>query len=236
MKNPLKALMGQSGSAQSAFAGAVPPSMDVLLSTVRKVEGDKNSFGIPIFDCREFATSLLADSAEEIVPETAVLTPEQLDVLPEGVVSMRCGLTYPLGQAPPEGLLFLARTMQDKWHIHHHDGRLIFSRSWTGDPLFVAEFEVSRPVVTVKQIHAYPGAFDGGPALVVGIVDFLIKSHLFRVSVPHPLPAELTAIPSLVATWSFNHFGRWGHFATWADVTRLQLMSQSDGLVLRCIQ
>ena len=36
-------------------------------------------------------------------------------------------------------------------------------------------------------MHAYPGAFDGGPDLAVGIIDFLIKSHLFRVAVPHPL-------------------------------------------------
>ncbi len=242
MKNPLKAFLAQSGGAQTTLADAGETtrsrlrSMDELMATVRRIESKQNSFGVPVLDCREFATNLLANTAETIPPETAILTRSQREELPDDVVSMNCGLTYPLGQAPPEGLLFLARTMQDKWHIFHYDGRLIFTRSWTGDPLFVAEFEASRPVVTVKRIHAYPGAFDGGPDLAVGMVDFLIKSHLFRVAVPHPLPDELPEIPSLVATWSFNHFGRWGHFATWADVTRLQLTTMGQGLALRWVQ
>ena len=239
MKDPLKARTAHSAELRSPLTGAGPDfrvrsrTMDQLLATVRRVESSRNPFGVPVFDCRDFATSVLANAAEPIPQETTILPPPERDTLPDGVVSLNCSLTYPLGEVPPEGLLFTARTMQDKWHIYHDDGRLIFTRSWTGDPLFMAEFDAAPPVVTVRKVHAYPGAFDGGPTLAVGIVDFLIKSHLFRVSVPHPLPEELPEIPSLVATWSFNHFGRWGHYATWVDVTRLQLASLDGGLVLR---
>ena len=207
--------------------------MDELLATVRRLEPGETSFGIPVIDCREFATSLLAGSAEAIPPETAILPKNQRGTLPEGTTSLDCTLTYPLGSPPLQGLLFLARSMQDKWHIFHYDNRLIFTRSWTGDPLFVAEFEHRSPVLTVKAVHVAPGVIDGGPKLAVAMVDFLIKSHLFRVAVPHPLPVELPEIPSLVATWSFNHFGCWGHYAAWEDIVRLQLMALGDGLVLR---
>jgi len=239
MKDLLKSMLAQAGESPSVTADGdsqaqpSPRSMDELLTTVRRLEPGENSFGIPVIDCREFATSLLADSADPIPPETAILPRDQRGTLPEGATRLDCALNYPLSNPPLQGLLFLARSMQDKWHIFHYDNRFIFTRSWTGDPLFVAEFEHRRPVLTVKTVYAAPGAVDGGAKLAVAMVDFLIKSHLFRVAVPHPLPAELPELPSLVATWSFNHFGRWGHYGAWDDLVRLQLMALGEGLVLR---
>jgi hypothetical protein len=242
MNKLLKTMFGQAGSKADAGAARETPaeqtssSMDALLATVRRIDADRNSFGIPVIDCREFATSLLADSAEPIPPETAFLPRDQRTAIPQGATSVACSLTYPLGDRPPEGPLFMARSMQDKWHIFYYGDRLIFTRSWTGDPLFVAECEHRGPMLNVRTVHAVPGSVDGGNDLTVAMVDFLIKSHLFRVAVPHPLPVELPDIPSLVATWSFNHFGRWGHFATWADVVRLRLVSMNEGLVLRWLR
>jgi hypothetical protein len=238
MKNPLRAFRARAGGepelvASAAGAPGLAPDVEALLATVRRLGADQSPFGIPVLDCREFATSLLADAAEPISPATSDVTRSRHRKLPDDAVAVRCGLTYPHERPFADGVLFRARTMQDKWHVFHLDGRLVFARSWTGDPLFVAEYAPAPPVMTVKLVHASPGAFDGSTDLAVGMVDFLIKSHLFRVSVPHPLPAELPDLPALMATWSYNHFGRWGHYGAREDVTRLQLVSLDGRMVLR---
>ena len=54
-------------------------------------------------------------------------------------------------------------------------------------------------------------------------MDFLIRSHLYGQSVPHPLPKPLGRDPRENALFSFSQYGRHGLYGTFADTKRLHL-------------
>ena len=238
----LKAMLGQSGGRAMTAATLGDPSpatrrdgagtMADLLATVRRLDADASPFGVPVIDCREFATGLLDGRAEPLPPHTALLPREYRMGFPGGADPLSCDLRYPLAEALPEGPLMLGRTVVDRWHVFHYGGRLIFTRSGIGDPVFAAELVAGDGEMRAPRIMAASGMVESGPDLAVAMVDFLIKSHLFRVAAPHPLPADLPDDPALAATWSFTQFGRWGHYGARVDVTRLRLVGSRRGLAL----
>jgi hypothetical protein len=242
VKQLLKAMLGQPGGrtvtappldgSPPAMQGERSGAMADLLATVRRLDADASPFGVPVIDCREFATGLLDGRAEPVPPHTTLLPREYRIGFPGGADPLACNLRYPLTAALPEGPLMLGRTVVDRWHVFHYGGRLIFTRSGIGDPVFAAELAGGDGEVRVPRIMAASGMTESGPELAVAMVDFLVKSHLFRVAAPHPLPADLPDDPALAATWSFSQFGRWGHYGARVDTTRLRLVGSRRGLAL----
>jgi hypothetical protein len=53
----------------------------------------------------------------------------------------------------------------------------------------------------------------------VRAVDSLIKSHVFGLVVPHPLPPNLALEPAQIVLYSFSLFGRRCAYASFGDTT-----------------
>jgi len=59
-------------------------------------------------------------------------------------------------------------------------------------------------------------------------VDYLIRSHLYRLPLPHPLPKSVGQDPRELALFSFSQYGRYGLYGTFADTTRLRLPAEEQ--------
>ena len=121
--------------------------------------------------------------------------------------------------------------MEEKWDIYLFNGDLYFARSWGGDLVYKAsvKFEQSRIVVTKILAQREGGTSENS----VAVVDFLIKSHVYGVVAPHPLPDTPGMPPSQLAAWSFARYGRRGLFGTRSDVTHFTIVRDQDSGSLR---
>src|SRR5204862_3610513 len=135
-------------------------------------------------------------------------------------------LTYPYPDQE-DGPLFVAQQMEDKWDVYRFGDSLYFARSWSGDLIYRARLAPDRSSVTVRTISAR-GDFAAAPD-PVAVVDFLIKSHVFDLVAPHPVPLDPGMDTGQLALWSFANFGRRGLFGTRSDAVGLAVVPREGG-------
>ena len=185
---------------------------------------EQNSFGVRVLDCRDFCKFMKNANCDPGVSQRfAELRrssgEEHRGRSPQSPRQLPCKLCYRLRGGLRHGSAFRAKSMEDKWDIFFFENALYFARSWTGELAFRAQVRIVPGELSVNSIEA--GA-DGMADEVHAIqhVDFLIKCHLLRLEVPHPLPESLPDDPFRIAVYSFRQYGRWAAFATYADTTQ----------------
>jgi hypothetical protein len=206
------------------------PATDPMIQ-VHWTPAAENPFGVDVLDCAGFAQSMVSvTSSAEIARRFSQLRAATGDHCrgkePSNSVTRPCHLEYP-SEAHPNGPIFLAERMEDKWDIFLFDGDLYFCRSWTGDLVYRASvsFEESKAVVTQVRGQRDEGSSEDP----VSVVDFLIKSHVYGLVAPHPLPHLSQADVGDLARWSFARYGRRGLFGTNKDITHLVVIRNEDG-------
>lgn len=75
--------------------------------------------------------------------------------------------------------------------------------------------------VDVIGVEARTTDVESDPPYAVAAVDFLIRSHIYRQPVPHPLPEDAGSDLFELTMFSFSKYGRRGLYGTFADTTRL---------------
>jgi hypothetical protein len=192
------------------------------------VEAEQSPYGMRVLDCRSVCHSLVSTTADKNLAERFVELRESTGEqhrgqVPAKAMHVECNLRYPHQGETPDGPLFIADVMEDKWDIYLFDGQVYFSRSWTGELVFRAEivFDGGEAVITLVEADAEAVAGDG--ALAVRQVDFLVKSHLARCEVPHPLPSGFPDKPKQIALYSYRQYGRWASFASYEDTTLIRV-------------
>jgi tetratricopeptide (TPR) repeat protein len=194
--------------------------------TLKWLEPDENPFGVKVLDCSQFSSNLNSASDEETVERFESLQhsrgEEYRGSLPENARQCVCALEYPGFVQVPDGPLFTAETLEDKWHIYLYGQYLYFVRSWTGRLVYRATVRFEAGSMTIRGIDFASGGdnneTDGTYA--VRAVDFLFRSHLQKKLVPHPVPKEIGSEPPAVGQFSFSQFGRWAQYATMEDSSR----------------
>jgi hypothetical protein len=114
--------------------------------------------------------------------------------------------------------------MEDKWDIYLYNGYLFFARSWTGDLIFRAKISFTSTQANITSVDADAEVASRNPDYIVQQVDFLVKSHLYKREVPHPLPADLPNEVQPIALYSFGQYGRWASFATYEDTSQIRIV------------
>lgn len=187
-----------------------------------------NPFKVRCLDCRIFCRSMVSTTQDPNVAtrfgELRKATGEQhVGKLPSNVITVQCNLSYPHNGQSKDGPLFLAAVMEDKWDIYLYDGYLYFTRSWTGDLIFRAKIDFNESQASITLVDANAQVGSQNPGYIAQQVDFLIKSHLYKQEVPHPLPADLTNEIQAIALYSFGQYGRWASFATYEDTSQIRI-------------
>lgn len=84
----------------------------------------------------------------------------------------------------PEGILYRAMDMAEKWDADFFDGKIYFSRSWTGDLVLVADVTMQSRALAISAVTS--PSIDAEPSpMPIRDVDFLVKTYILRGEVPH---------------------------------------------------
>lgn len=106
--------------------------------------------------------------------------------------------------------------MEEKWDLDLYDGKLYFSRSWTGDLDLVAEAVNENSDLKIALVHGRIRR-DDQAIMAVRDVDFLVKTYVLGRELPHSIPLDIPASEEQILTYSFSRFGRDASFATYDD-------------------
>lgn len=201
------------------------PAPESPVSHLSWVEAEQNPYRVRILDCRNVTQTMLSTTSNPHIAarfiELRKSTGEQhRSKVPPNALRIECNLRYPHQEDTQDGPLFVAEVMEDKWDIYMFDGYLYFSRSWTGGLVFRTKIEFTSQEAIISSVEANSEVASGDASLAVRQVDFLVKSHLYRREVPHPLPPGFPDDPQQIALYSFSQYGRWASFATYEDTTR----------------
>jgi hypothetical protein len=192
-------------------------------SAPRWLSAEENKFGVDLLDCRPLALGTLATTGD---PEVALRFvqlrgsdgSELRGVSPPGARTIVCNLVYPQAELAREGPLYKAEEMEDKWDIYSYDRYVYFLRSWTGELVFRATVSLSD----TTRLVAIETAPQEGDDFVVQQVDFLVKSHVMGLEVPHPLPQSFGKDAKKQAAYSFSAYGRRGLYGCLSNTLSLR--------------
>lgn len=192
------------------------------------LDADQNEFHLRVLDCRPFTHAMLSLTSDENVALRFTRLRQSSGIEhvgrePDDSVTAECRLTYPYSGEVQDGMLFIAEQMEDKWDIYLYDGHLYFARSWTGNLSFKAAVAFTDRECVVSSVQSSASEGDGTSNLSIRQVDFLIKRHLLRREVPHPIPRSIPDSPKEIALYSFSLYGRWASFASFEDTTAVRL-------------
>jgi hypothetical protein len=195
------------------------------------LEPDQNPFGLRVLDCHPFSTSMISTTKDPaIAARFSQLRTATGEVhrgrSPDDAIVIPCDLRYPFSDEPHDGPLFAAQQMEDKWDIYLHDGHLYFARSWTGDLVFRAAIAFKEGKAIVSRVEANQAKVMDDAALAVRSVDFLVKTHLFRIEAPHPFRPDLPDDKRSLALYSFSEYGRWAFYGSFEDTTKVPLSGE----------
>ena len=204
------------------------------LADVRWIPVNESPFHVDVLDCRSFAQWMLAVTNDPMVAETyATLRgspgEQYRGRAPENSRTCVCDLRYPHKGDTRDGPIFKAEAMEDKWDIYLYDGHLYFARSWTGELEYRARIVFNENEANVIDVEARRAIVESDPSYPIGVVDYLIRSHLYRQQIPHPLPKSMGQDPRELALFSFSQYGRYGLFGTFADTARLRPPQEQPG-------
>jgi hypothetical protein len=190
---------------------------------VRFVPATENAHGVDLWDCAVFTHSTISTTSDPSIASQFVrlrgsLGGEYKSQRPASASVMDCTLAYPVTQSFVDGPLFKASEMEDKWDIYYFEPHIYFVRSWTGHLIYraTARFEGQRMIITRIECAGGHESESGRRT-----IDYLVKSHVLGGTALHPLPYDLPADPTRVASASFASFGRRCAHGTYVDTTVL---------------
>ncbi len=188
----------------------------------RWISAEDSPWGIPVFDCRAIATTMVStatqsDSAEQFMALRESDGSHVFGKRPNNAVQIEVDISYPASMAslPDRGVVCRAETLDDKWDIAIDDGVVYFLRSWTGELVYNCDLVKHGDHYHVTSIVLSEDIIDENDVYYhVHVVNYLLFSHVFDVVYPHPLPLTEELSEDDILMSSFASFGRKGWFAT----------------------
>lgn len=217
-----KSLFGKSERPAPESAVATAPVADPF-DALTWIEADANPSGLRCLDCRAVAARPIdRESHPEQAARFATLRADDGRALaglrPDEAVALPCALRMPVPSADTrDGALFASQALEDKWDVFLFSGWLYFRRSWSGQLIYRAALHTEGTVAHVDAIEAPGDAASEDPEYCVREADFLVKSLLYNLAVPHPISALMQASEREIAEFSFQRHGRRGLWATYGD-------------------
>jgi hypothetical protein len=189
---------------------------------LRWLDPGENPYGVRMLDCRSFTREMVSTTGDPALAQKFVELrrsdgSEHRGARPPEPIEAVCELVYPAEGGSADGPLVRAEQMEDKWDVYLYDGVLYFARSWSGELACIAPVTFTDSEARITSVVVGRHLAGDIPALAVRQVDYLVKSHLYRLEVPHPLPASLPPEPKEIALYSFSLYGRWASFATYEE-------------------
>lgn len=185
---------------------------------------DENPFGILLLDIRPFTRTMVSFTKDPAIAESFSSERDSdgsslVEKAIEGSQTVSCSLSFELPTPRENGALFKADCMEDKWDIYHHDGKLLFARSWTGNLMLRCSIDLDNDSLVITDIESHPEYTPEAPQHVL----FLVMSHFHGIDFPHMLPPRVPQDPSDMAVASFSLFGRRAAYATFENIILMEI-------------
>ncbi len=203
------------------------------------IDTDKNPFQMRVVDCEQFCSDsflfVIGDDAQSIrdcFDKGKVDTGRLRESLYDPHVES-CLLGYPKSAGEiPDGPQAAAKSMEDLWNIFLIEGYLYFTRSWTGLLRHRAKVDLRDRAMFVTEVATnllraenslFADAYSNDNTFGVRQVDFLIKTLLYNLPCPAPLPNNAPAKTGGIALFALTEYGRIGCYPTFDDTTEYRL-------------
>ena len=191
------------------------------------IEANDNPYKLRVFDCREYAVNSISTTQNEEIAKSFSSTrqsdgKEYIGKFPHNGAKVEVDLNFYTKIFPgfengiADGVLFKAKSMEEKWDIYKYANFIFYVRSWTGEIIYFSNyidtdtgFKVDLIVLDDSKID------DSNPQFEFLVVEYLIHSHILNLTVPHPIPKTLKDDPESISAYSFSMFGNRGYFATY---------------------
>lgn len=202
-------------------------SLGIQLSAAREIRWHTKTIedrDIDFLDCRGYCLNVISMTENKAIAEFFTRSradngDNYTDKRPENGRSIESSIKIPGLYTLKDGPLFKALQMEDKYDIYLFSQNLYFVRSWTGNLVIRANIDIETDGFRITGIEYDQSHFDedfSRRALI-----YLIKSHIFDIIVPHPLPEKLPDKTRSIVLYSFNEFGRRGWYASYDDTSGL---------------
>lgn len=186
------------------------------------IEADANPYRRRIFDCREYAIKMITSTKNQELVSSFLASRDEdgkayIGKFPLNGVKCEVDLKFDTkGKQLPDGILFKAKQMEEKWDIYKHANYIFYVRSWTRELVYFSNyiptntgFRVNLVVLDENRIHK------DDPFFEFKVVEFLIYSHILNYQIPHPLPKSLEDNPDKILGFSYSMFGNRGYFGSY---------------------
>jgi hypothetical protein len=203
------------------------------------IDSNENPFQMRIVDCEQFCSdsflNAMGDDAQSIGDgfDLDKIDKNRLRESLRDPHTESCLLGYPRDAGEiPDGPQAGPKSMEDLWSIFLFDGYFYFTRTWTQQlrhratvefrdgAMFVTEVATNPPSAD-DAVYADPFANDSHFA--VRQVDFLIKTLLYNLPSPAPLPNNAPEEAGAIALYAFTEYGRIGCYPTFDNTTEYRL-------------
>jgi hypothetical protein len=185
---------------------------------LRWLEADQNPWGVRVLDVRPVTETMISTSSDPQCAANAMAFRGKdgtsfIGAQPVSNDSFNADLIYPIDRMLADGVLFSPSVMEHKWAIYHHQGHILFVRSWTHKVHLIADVRTEGDHIRITKIT---GALTGdeGPEFIVRAVDYMLRTHALRLPWPAPLATGVELDTHAAALWCFSLFGNLAQFAT----------------------
>jgi hypothetical protein len=202
--------------------------MDLSSTTSRGQEeaGDR------VLNCKAFCSNSLMF----VIGEQGALVSRQLDLAqksdgsayagqsPADAVRIPCLLGYPLPKGPPpDGAQSVAGCMEEVWDVLLFANSLYFVRSWTGTLRYRAHLLFKEGAMFINAIEGPADFVRADPVFPARQVDFLVKSLLYGVRAPAPVPKEVGPNTGSIAYYALTEYGKSAWYPSFGDTVAFRL-------------
>jgi hypothetical protein len=184
------------------------------------IPADRNPWHVPVLDVRPVTQCSVSASKIRQEAVNAVSFGQDDGTgftthVPETTRSIPAELSYRFDRVLAAGVLFVPSTMEHRWALFYHGGRILCIRSWQRKLIVSAEVECGND--GVARVRTIQGTFvdeKEEPEFTIRALDFLIRSHALGIIFPAPLPAGSEKSPKESALWCMSLYGVMAIFAT----------------------
>ena len=186
--------------------------------------GDDNPFPIRILDVRSLTWNIIATTSDINIAKSFNAQRQSdgrefIGAEIENAASVECDLVFPHNGAKLEGIVYKSDSMEVKWDIYIYDSAFLFVRSWTGQLQYRAFAEITDTEIRIHKIETSSDHIQTAPQAVY----FLIGTHAMGRVLPHTIPRDMSDDPQQIALLSFNMYGNLGCYATYEDITQIEI-------------